>query len=101
MIQVLWWLLFGFALVLTVSAVWLAANEFRAWLEIRRGWRKLRSGEWRVYGNGVEGFVAVHAKPPYWWIRRNETTVIEGYAPTIDAAKLEVDGEATWLVTRR
>ena len=95
------WVVWVFGAVLTVRALWMVTGRLAAWREIQRGWVQLRSGEWRAYGNGVDGFVSTHTQRPYWWIRRNETTVIEGYASTLDAAKLEVDGEAQWLVERR
>jgi hypothetical protein len=89
-----------FSLLMGVVTTAVVVRVLR-WQEIRRGWTKLPSGEYRMYRNGVAGFVSTLSQTPYWWLRVNEVTAIEGYAATLDAAKAEVDTEAKWLSADR
>ncbi len=97
---VLGWVVFVSSILLMVQVVWQIAGRLAAWQEQRRGWQALTSGSYRVYSHGVQGYVSHMSTPHYWWVTRDHQTVIEGYARTLDAAKLAVDGEVKWITDR-
>jgi hypothetical protein len=65
------------------------------------GWRELRSGAYRGYGRGLDGYVSNMSKPHYWWVTRRDRTIVEGYSKSIVSAKQEADEAAQWLLETR
>jgi hypothetical protein len=63
-------------------------------------WRNLKSGTYRGYGRGVDGFVSYMTSTPYWWVTKSDRTIIEGHAKSIVAAKQEADEAAEWLLRK-
>ena len=63
-----------------------------------RPWTALPSGIMCGYGGGLSGYVTVVEGRSFWWINRNDKTLVAGYAESLDAAKKQADIEARWLV---
>ena len=94
---------YGLLMIFSATVGWLVATLLQRALRDAHahGWRELRSGAYRGYGRGLDGYVSNMSKPHYWWVTRRDRTIVEGYATSIVSAKQEADEAAQWVLETR
>ena len=66
-------------------------RQGEAWRRKPGGWIQLESGWSFPVGEDTAAFVIVMDDgTAYWWLKRRERTLVEGPAPTLEAARAEV-----------
>lgn len=57
-------------------------------------WRRLPSGYFREFPEAL-GYVFPRESDAYWWLTRQGRSLVEGTAPTVEAAQAEVEKAAS------